>query len=99
MVTAPPEKAQQRASSTTTLNDSVQVSAMLFANTTQKPDGTSECFNTSYKPLSRPLYTKINGKLQEKSKANEFVDMADILNPLQILNLMIFIFQLNTMEG
>lgn len=46
-----------------------------------------------------PLYTKINGKLQEKSRANEFVDMADILNPLQILNRMIFIFQLNTMEG
>lgn len=46
MVTAPPDEAQQMASSTTTLNNSVQVSAMLFANTTQKPDGTSECFNT-----------------------------------------------------
>lgn len=54
---------------------------MLFANTTTKPDGTSEFSNTCYKPLGRPLYTKINGKLQEKIRANEFVDMADILDP------------------
>lgn len=41
----------------------------------------SEFSNTSYKPLGRPLYTQINGKLQEKISANEFVDMADILDP------------------
>lgn len=101
VTTAPPDEAQQRASSTTTLNniDSVQLPAMLFANTTKKTDGMSEFSNTSYKPLGRPLYTQINGKLQEKISANEFVDMADILDPLQILNLMIFIFRLNTMEG
>lgn len=83
VTTAPPDEGQQRASSTTTLNniDSVQLPAILFANTTTKPDGTSEFSNTSYKPLGRPLYTKINGKLQEKIRANEFVDMADILDP------------------
>lgn len=83
VTTAPPDEAQQRASSTTTLNniDSVQLPAMLFANTTKKTDGMSEFSNTSYKPLGRPLYTQINGKLQEKISANEFVDMADILDP------------------
>lgn len=83
MTTAPPDEAQQRASSTTTLNniDSVQLPAMLFANTTKKTDGMSEFSSTSYKPLGRPLYTQINGKLQEKISANEFVDMADILDP------------------
>lgn len=58
---------------------------MLFANTTKKPDGTSEFSNTSYKPLGRPLYTKIIGKLQEKIRANDFVDMANILDPLSDL--------------
>lgn len=53
---------------------------MLFANTTKKPDSTSEFTNTSYKPLGRPLYTKINGKLQEQIRAKEFEDMADILD-------------------
>lgn len=69
----------------------------------KKPDGTSEFSNTSFKPLGRQLYTKINGKLLEKIKANEFVVMADILDtppsPPGIFNLMIFIFRLNTMEG
>lgn len=82
VATAPPDEAQQRASSTTTLNniDSLQLPAILFAKTTIKPDGTNEFSNKSYKPLGRPLYTKINGK-QEKIRANEFVDMADVLDP------------------
>lgn len=32
-----------------------------------------------YKPLGRPLYTKINSKLQEKILSREFIDMSDIL--------------------
>ncbi|VDI06524.1 Hypothetical predicted protein [Mytilus galloprovincialis] len=34
---------------------------------------------TTYKPIGRPLYTKINSKLQEKIKNKEFIDMSDIL--------------------
>lgn len=66
-----------------------------FANANVKPDVTVDFTNTNYKPLDRPLYVKINSKLQEKIKANEFVDKADIL-PLQILSLMTFIFRSNT---
>lgn len=40
------------------------------------PDGTC----TRYKPLDKPLFTKINGKLKEKFISNEFVNMADILD-------------------
>ena len=36
---------------------------------------------TWYKPLGKPLFTKINGKLKEKFISNEFVNMADILDP------------------
>ena len=35
--------------------------------------------NNTYKPLGRPLYSKINLKLQEKIKNNEFIEMSDIL--------------------
>nr|XP_022311604.1 uncharacterized protein LOC111116868 [Crassostrea virginica]XP_022311605.1 uncharacterized protein LOC111116868 [Crassostrea virginica]XP_022311606.1 uncharacterized protein LOC111116868 [Crassostrea virginica] len=35
--------------------------------------------NSSYKPLGRSLYSKINAKLQEKIRSREFVDMSDIL--------------------
>lgn len=34
---------------------------------------------TSYKPLGRPLYTKINIKLQEKIRNKDFIDLSDIL--------------------
>lgn len=84
MATASPDEAQRTTSAnTTTINniDSLQLPAMLFANTSKKPDGTNEIFDTSYKPLGRPLYTKVNVKFQEKIRANEFVDMADILDP------------------
>lgn len=32
-----------------------------------------------YKPLGRPLYTKINVKLQEKIRSKDYIDMSDIL--------------------
>lgn len=84
VATASPDEAQRTTSAnTTTINniDALQLPAMLFANTSKKPDGTNEIFDTSYKPLGRPLYTKVNVKFQEKIRANEFVDMADILDP------------------
>lgn len=68
----------------------------MYCNITANHTDTDQQDNTSYKPLGR--YTKVNGKLQEYIRAIDFVDMADILDPLQILNLMIFFFQLNTME-
>jgi len=35
--------------------------------------------SNTYKPLGRPLYSKINPKLQDKIKHKEFIDMSDIL--------------------
>jgi hypothetical protein len=35
----------------------------------------------SYRPLGRPLHTKVSVKLKEKICANEFIEMADILDP------------------
>ena len=35
--------------------------------------------SNTYKPLGRPLYSKINLKLQDKIKHKEFIDMSDIL--------------------
>ena len=61
-------------------NESIQLPALLFANKNDQcmqPD----CTYTEYKPLGKPLFTKINGKLKEKIISNEFVDMADILDP------------------
>lgn len=33
----------------------------------------------NYKPLGRPLYSKINAKLQDKIRSREFIDMSDVL--------------------
>jgi hypothetical protein len=35
--------------------------------------------SNTYKPLGRPLYSKINPKLQDKIKHKEFIDMSDNL--------------------
>ena len=35
--------------------------------------------SNTYKPLGRPLYSKINPKLQGKIKHKEFIDMSDNL--------------------
>lgn len=37
------------------------------------------CTTNTYKPLDRPLYSKINPKLQDKIKHKKFIDMSDIL--------------------
>lgn len=53
----------------------VQVPAQsLVAGFNQVHHGTA-----TYKPIGRPLYNKINSKLQEKIKNKEFIDMSDIL--------------------
>lgn len=33
----------------------------------------------NYKPLGRPLYSKINAKLKDKIRSREFIDMSDVL--------------------
>lgn len=53
----------------------VQIPAQsLVAGFNQVHHGTA-----TYKPIGRPLYNKINSKLQEKIKNKEFIDMSDIL--------------------
>ncbi|CAC5396459.1 unnamed protein product [Mytilus coruscus] len=53
----------------------VQIRAQsLVAGFNQVNNGTA-----TYKPIGRPLYNKINFKLQEKIKNKEFIDMSDIL--------------------
>lgn len=42
-----------------------------------QPDGTC----TQYKPLGRPIFSKIEFILKENIISNEFVDIADILDP------------------
>ncbi|CAC5391431.1 unnamed protein product [Mytilus coruscus] len=53
----------------------VQIPAQsLVAGFNQVHHGTA-----TYKPIGRPLYNKINSKLQEKIKNKKFIDMSDIL--------------------